>query len=295
MKSFLVRKFGKKKKWDYPIIDGITYVHHNPSRGNIGDFLCSPRHYFTWSEPLENVVIVGGGVFVEFAVPKLKAQSVDFRKAVLWGVGQSIRDESMNNKQVASLPYLAWGVRDKNFLSDERRFLPCVSCLHPMLDQGSESDETLLFLNFDPKVTPPQALESVCLLAQSNGWRLLFNNCSEGEFRSALACSERIITNSYHGAYWGLLSGRRVNLMGYSSKFFSLLKSFGLSSRACFPVGRGSVEDILTALVDDSFLDAEIKLDDSQCVLAGYRRINICFAESLIEVGLFGGFNLRVA
>ena len=40
--------------------------------------------------------------------------------------------------------------------------------------------------------------------------------------------NQHIITNSYHAAYWGLLSGHNVTLLGYSSKFTSLLKIFNL-------------------------------------------------------------------
>src|SRR5690606_19836691 len=99
----------------------------NPRRGNIGDYLCSPRHYFSFQQPVEDLHVVGGGVFVGFAIESLKKRKIPFDKSVLWGVGQSLRELSAAAGQVSELPFKEWGIRDKDWVAAEH-FLPCVSC-----------------------------------------------------------------------------------------------------------------------------------------------------------------------
>jgi polysaccharide pyruvyl transferase WcaK-like protein len=60
-------------------------------------------------------------------------------------------------------------------------------------------------------------------MVKFNDSMFITNQAPEKDFMKCLAQSSHIITSSYHGAYWGLLSGRTVTLMGYSFKFKSLL------------------------------------------------------------------------
>ena len=62
------------------------------------------------------------------------------------GVGRSLKRGSDSLERIATLPHLAWGLRDIDGVADPERFLPCVSCLHPMLDAGAGQDGTLLFV-----------------------------------------------------------------------------------------------------------------------------------------------------
>lgn len=78
-----------------------------------------------------------------------------------------------------------------------------------MLDYPTISTQTLLFLNANPKISPLAFREQYEALALDNKWTLLYNSCSKEEMAEALQNCNYIITNSYHGAYWGLLSGEK--------------------------------------------------------------------------------------
>jgi hypothetical protein len=287
-----------KKKWfqkaspPLPEENGVTYLHHKPSRGNIGDLLCSPRHYFLFQRPIKGLHIVGGGVFVGLAVEKLKRNKIPGDRAVLWGAGQSLVDPEHASATVTKLPYLDWGIRDKASVQDEHHFVPCCSCLHGMLDQPAQSQQTLLFLNADPKITAASSLETCRELAEKNGWVLLFNNCSEATFEKALHASEHIITNSYHGSYWGLLAGRKVTMLGYSSKFIHLLTNVGLPTDHMVRIPRGDGPSLLQQLatIDQAPV---LMLSQARDILNQFRERNLSFANRLTDQGIVAGYTLK--
>jgi hypothetical protein len=101
---------------------------------------------------------------------------------------------------------------------------------------------------------------------------------------AALARSQQIITNSFHGAYWGLLAGRSVALLGYSSNFRSLLQTLGLDPQRLLPVGRGAgdLHGALTAL-DPAALSQQ--LPAAAATRAGFRQRQRDFAAQLVQSG----------
>ena len=284
--------FGIKKKDIYPKEDGITFMHHQPLIFNIGDYLCSPRHYFKFTNPIEDLVIVGGGVFAGFAKKRLKKNDLKIHKSILWAIGESQKDEFDQQKKITNLPFLHWGLRDLDRVTDEH-FLPCVSCLHPMLDIDISGSGTVLFLNADVDVTSNDNRKNYTALAEERGWNIVFNNCSEKEMEQILSGHKHIITNSYHGAYWGLLTGHNVTLFGYSSKFSSLLRGFGLNDTQLIRIERGSGKALLDAIKmvnDDS---KSIKLNNHKKVLNDFRKKNIAFANDLVKKGIISGFTFK--
>lgn len=288
----LKRYFFKQGHAGFPQENGVSFIHHNPSRGNLGDYLCSPRHYFSFQKSVEGLHVVGGGVFVDFAVEKIEKHKIPFEKTVLWGVGQSLRGRDAVTRQVMELPYVEWGVRDKDCVEVER-FLPCVSCLHPMLDLLPADSGTLVFLNADPKVTSSDLQLEVAEAVLRRGWVLLYNNCSAQEFISHFAVAQHIVTNSYHGAYWGLLSGRRVTLFGYSSKFTSLLHGFGIDGSRLIRVERGDLRGLCEALKAESFELEGIELERPVDIRQEYRARNMQFAQKLVAAGLVSSMDLK--
>nr|WP_320051399.1 hypothetical protein [uncultured Desulfuromonas sp.] len=288
----LKKKWGNKSNAAFPQENGVTYIHHAPSRGNIGDFLCSPRHYFTFHTPLQGLHIVGGGVFVGLAVDKLMRHNIPCDNAILWGAGQSLRSPEPLGEPVADLPYLDWAIRDRASVLSDERFVPCCSCLHAMLDVAPQSDRTLLFLNADPKVTAEDNMRWTQNFAQKNGWDLLFNNCSEQTFTAALHNSQRIITNSYHGSYWGLLSGRKVTVLGYSSKFIHLLNNVDLPADRMIKIDRGDSDSLQRQLA--SITDGDgLVLDHAAAILADCRQRNLAFADQLVAQHIFSEYTLK--
>ncbi|SEA10582.1 hypothetical protein SAMN05660420_01228 [Desulfuromusa kysingii] len=274
----------------YPVENGITFIHHNPDRGNIGDYLCSPRHYFKFHNPIKDLHIIGGGVFVGLAIDKIRRNNISFEKSVLWGAGQSLRNFNQQTKSIDDLPYLDWAIRDKKYVLSEKNFVPCCSCLHQMLETPVSTHKTLLFLNADPKVTSSATIDFCNQIAMSKGWEILFNNCTETDIVNSLKYCDHIVTNSYHGSYWGLLSGRKVTMMGYSSKFISLLDLFNFSDKNLIQISRGEASTLIEALEEINDETKAIQLANSVGYLKTFRNLNISFADRLIAHQAFSDY-----
>lgn len=271
----------------------LLFLHHQPARGNIGDELCSPKHYFDMVSAVSGVTIVGGGVFADFGLKRMKKLRRLPSRAVLWGTGISVRDPLAAVEKITTLPYAFWGLRDGDRV-DDAHFLPCVSCLHSMLDAPvPAAGSTLLFINVDPKVSSVGALDALREMAMDRGWDFLLNNCEASELANALAGARHVVTNSFHGTYWGLLAGRQVTCIGYSSKFVSLLRVMGLDPAMLIPVQRGSHESLVNAVseVDDD--SRAVALNDSVAVRQAFRSRNLGFAQRLEGSSLFSSVRPR--
>ena len=211
-----------------PMNDRLQFIYNQPPVRNIGDDLCTPKRFFSFTPTDRPLTIVGGGAYSDFALETLASRGISPSNAVLWGTGLSLQKHRPHLDRITELPYAAWGLRDIDRLADTARFLPCVSCLHPMLDAPILGNGTLLFVNADVTVTHRAERRRLVALAAERGWLFLQNDCSEAEMQSALQQCRRVVTNSFHGAYWSLLTGHEVKLLGYSSKFVSLLRGFGI-------------------------------------------------------------------
>lgn len=276
--------------------DPIVFVHKQPALRNIGDELCSPKHYFSLRTALPRLAIVGGGVFGDFGAKALRTLGLTPAQSVLWGIGRSAKRDGERLERIATLPHLAWGLRDIDGLADAAHFLPCVSCLHPMLDAPIEGDATLLFVNAETRVTPTTQQQALARLASERGWTLLHNDCSDAAMAEALRRHRRVVTNSFHGAYWSLLSGHETAVVGYSTKFHSLLLGLGLDPsrlqrydkpRKIGWLGRwtrsGRGDALVDAVLQAAQPAASLGLPDAGAVLGRFRRINLDFAASLVQ------------
>ncbi len=286
----------------------VVFVHHQPALRNIGDELCSPRHYFEFVKPRARLAIIGGGVFSDLGERALERLHIPTSDAVLWGVGRSVKRAGEQLQVIERLPYLAWGLRDIDGVADSTHFLPCVSCLHPMLDDPIEGDQTLLFVNADLRVTQHGDVPALRAFASAKGWLFLQNNCSDEEMRAALARCSRVVTNSFHGAYWSFMSGHAVKVIGYSSKFESLFRVLQLPVSALLRyekprkhawlarwLGRtgaaGLVDQLDRMSADQGFLS----LPDAVAVRQEFRALNLRFARNLVNLGAFEDVKLTTA
>ncbi|MBI4660082.1 MAG: hypothetical protein HY735_14675, partial [Verrucomicrobia bacterium] len=107
------------------------------------------------------------------------------------------------------------GVRDQG---TPFPYVPCVSCCHPAFDQIKSAPryEAVIY---------EQRLGAVTLNGAPK-WPVLNNRKRPNEFHAVLdflASGETVITNSYHGAYWALLLGRKVVIYkAFSTRFHGL-------------------------------------------------------------------------
>jgi hypothetical protein len=231
----------------------ITYITRDQTC-NLGDILACPNNYFN-IESDQPTYIVGGGQWNLFELPYKNVY-----RTIAWSVGISIHLLQCS-LTINQLPLLKWSLRDIDF-TNQSHFLPCVTCLHNEIMFEPIGNETLYYFNGDQML--------------SFGDNIITNNSDYSTFINKWKHSEVIITNSYHGIYWGLLSGRSVIPFGYSTKFISLMKSFDLE----FPM--------------DNFYDNHNinhrsiikkanckKIKSTRLYLDQFKSMNLEFAESL--------------
>jgi len=247
---------------------------HITHTDNLGDKLCCPKYYFDCI-PGKSDTIIGGGVQTKLILARESPPS----NSILWGAGCTGRVSDAEKADCDD--FLAWGIRDKSLVQDDRNFLPCVSALHPMLDLPKpEQEKTLLHINADPRIYSISSLHKVKRLALDKNALFITNRAPEKDFIDCLAKSSHIITSSYHGAYWGLLSGRTVTLMGYSYKFKSLLNILNLKEYF-IPFKKGDQKTLLQATKQAFDQTSFHELKNHKEILNQFRKKQLDFATML--------------
>ena len=100
------------------------------------------------------------------------------------------------------------GIRDYGCGYD---WVPCASCMHPALDRHRATEPEHEVVVYDH--VGRKRLEIEDLPRMGNG---------SGDLNGALAflaSGETVITSTYHGAYWGLMLGRKVIVVPWATKF----------------------------------------------------------------------------
>ena len=240
---------------------------------NIGDSLCTPDVYFDISSE-KDLRIIGGGVWNI----KKYGSDTDAQKTILWAAGESHKDNMQRFTDITPFKFLEWSGRDRDLLKDKSRFVPCVSCFNDILLQAPKNSKTLIFTNAN------NAVSSKINMQETDNLLIMTNAVSYNEFMEKWEQCDRVITNSYHGIYWSLLSGREVSPFGYSSKFISVMRLFDLE----LPVkqlynnrGRYSLTDLVSNN-DKKFF----KLDNPQAYLNEFKRLNLEFVNKLEKHGV---------
>lgn len=257
----------------------ITFIHH-ANNTNIGDLLCSPKHYFDF-ESADDLVVVGGGASNNFFCGRAREQPARVR--IVWGVGQSWRfdqkrwaTDAMIKSALRCWTYDVQSTRDPELSSRSLPLVPCVSVFHPVTELPLGT-ETGVFLNASDSVSGCIETKDIGIVAT--------NDISGAELPRFFGRTRTIITNSYHGAYWGLLSGRSVHIIGYSSKFTSLAALFGFPESSVLRVVKGDGDALRMAITSCRDRDP-LRLHRAEAVRDEFRTINCNFARSLSGVGV---------
>lgn len=196
----------------------IDFVHMSNTK-NVGDLQSSPYRHFAFGddiavhdvralprEPGDAVVYGGGAIGAMLTKAPVRAYLSRAKRAVAWGVGRSVRGAT-GPQSVPVNQFNLYGTREWPAF-DGQCTVPCVSCMSPLLDQQAEpSHEAVLFYN-KRKRKPGVDMPS------------LSNEEPLHRVVDHLLSGRTVVTNSYHGAYWAVLLGRPVIIVGaYSSKF----------------------------------------------------------------------------
>lgn len=209
---------------------GLTHVFRADAT-NSGDWWSLPAHYapfphkghlldiasFRPDTPLHRNVLVGGGGLISPHFPQLEQlmHRADVR-LIGWGLGHNMAvDVEAGFVEESELRYPHYldrfdllGIRDHG---TPYRWVPCASCLHPAFSRDYPVRHEVVV--YEHKRVPTGL----------DGFPKMTNDGNDIiaalEF---LGSGRLVLTNSYHGAYWATLLGRRVIAFPFSSKFYGL-------------------------------------------------------------------------
>lgn len=193
---------------------------------NVGDRWSCPMEYFSFPGYLvafadlrdppdiaPDVVIYGGGSIT--ASPFFRRWDCP---TIAWGVGHTERQQPWHEKMLAEHQRAA-GLCDvyfpRDWMIDLKNRVPCASCMHPAFDE---------FIDTKPKhdVVRYSAARRVEVQAPADAPHMTNEG---GDIETAvrfIASGRKVVTSSYHGAYWAQLLGREVELVSWGSKFHYL-------------------------------------------------------------------------
>lgn len=195
----------------------LVFSHYSHT-ANVGDKASGPYHYFPFpaytvsdihkAVPTGPVVVVGGGAVANKVAAIVEANAG--AKVIAWGVGDS-RHGQVRPADVSPGTVL-YGSRE--WAQPGTVYVPCASCMSPLFDSPVPiTEDVVLFTNAGARIVRDYPV-------QITGVPHLQNNVSMEEAVAFLGSAQTVLTNSYHGAYWATLLGRRVVIVNpYSSKF----------------------------------------------------------------------------
>ncbi len=203
----------------------FSHIRNTP---NTGDFAACPAQWFdfpahrvqNYDEPLGDAtaVIYGGGTMNNW----LQHRELLPITTVAWGIGSSRHGEIDPWPDPHGFDLV--GVRE--WSEDRERaglWAPCASCMSPLLDVDYPvTREAVLFVNASESIRTryPVAVGLAPFMK---------NDRPMDEIVAFLGSAETIITNSYHGCWFGVLLGRKVVCLPYSSKFYGFKYPVGVS------------------------------------------------------------------
>lgn len=197
---------------------------------NTGDVASTPYHYFgnaedIWADirtPIEEVippdgrqhtVVIGGGGLLHPGLGDCVLAYCQHPRCrtIIWGIGSNY------HYPLIPLPEKNWvngavavGLRD---VATRFAYVPCVSCMYPAftdLRKLAPVHKVVVYEHYDHPI-PLTGVPHLSNGAPSLLAVLVF-----------LSRGEIILTNSFHGAYWGRLLGRKVLVYEpFSTRFYA--------------------------------------------------------------------------
>lgn len=219
----------------------ITFAHRL-DRNNVGDYWCSPIHYYRNNLPyytdhleikkikskmLDNfdpIIVGGGGLIGEIKFDQRLREIAESHKSklkVLWGVGDNVtRTKEKTDFLSYIYKYDLIGIRDY-IKGHESIWVPCVSCKSDLFDKYNDSKVRNEVVYFEHLYNPISRE-----IIKNYPGPVMTNNGSDFEGVIQFLSSTRyVFTNSYHGAYWAQLLGKKVITNSWSTKFLNMKHS----------------------------------------------------------------------
>ncbi len=198
-------------------------VNYFPELGNIGvdifDFKNSAENGIA-SLISDNSLVIGGGGLLnrksfQFQLETFQKLGTRGKRTVLWGPGHNSKyKKDFRKLGQYSIDLDEFGLVGTRDFSIAPTWVPCVSCMHPMLDTTSTSRHETGVILHDKTYNKPR------IISRFEGLPLISNRADMETYVAFIKDSEHIITDSYHAMYWGILLGKKVLVIPNSSKFF---------------------------------------------------------------------------
>ena len=134
----------------------------------------------------------------------------------IWGAGHNDKVDTERIKYSKFLgEYRAVGVRD---YQEESRYdwVPCASCMHPALRTNYAIKNDVIWFEHKKQMIKDFGNDPIP--------RFVNSGANIEQTIELLGSANIILTNSYHGAYWGTLLGKRVVVVDSWSTKFSMMK-----------------------------------------------------------------------
>lgn len=211
----------------------IHFLHHY-DRPNRGDMLSGPYNYFnfgdyrkiSWDKNIINndladffdgdSVIMGGGIYFARGKPRFDRLVKRARNFIGWGLGL---DPRLNLEEfIGNFTLLGTRERKLALIDDKKVFyVPCASCMNPVFtgipaieamfggDAHGDGEQAIaLHLNggFNRSV--------IVKKIGTQNFPITTTTDAFGKIVRNLWNADIVITNSYHGAYWSSLLGKKV-------------------------------------------------------------------------------------
>lgn len=211
----------------------IHFLHHY-DRPNQGDVLSGPYNYFNFGEykkiswdkniikniPAEfdegDSVIMGGGIYFAREKPRFDRLVKRSRTFIGWGLGLDPRLDLENF--VGKFSLLGTRERKLHLIDNENIFyVPCVSCMNPVFTAltaidatfgtaGANASDPSIALHLNGGFNKSEILEKI----GDKAVPVTTTTDLFGRTVKNLWAADIVITNSYHGAYWSSLLGKKV-------------------------------------------------------------------------------------
>ncbi|QPN63165.1 hypothetical protein [Synechococcus sp. CBW1004] len=205
---------------------------------NIGDYLSGPYRYWEWGahviadicsedainriERCDHVIVGGGGLMMPwFDLYRSRLLERKPSKVIWWGVGERRHENRIKGylpleeagpplgRDDFSPSHLV-GIRT---FTDSLQFVPCASCKlieSFVASHGWRRGHGIsIFEHNDVRLGPGLPYK-----------RLINRKCKPSAAIEFIAKTDILVTNSYHGMYWGSLLGKRVICVPFSSAHY---------------------------------------------------------------------------
>lgn len=199
---------------------------------NLGDANCCPLSYFKFENAVEkdfrivpcehgDPVVIGGGGMLHPGVDDWILKISKLTNTYLWGAGLNYHDPVSDEHVITRINECELSsLRDRRFCEKYSiEYVPCVSCMSPLFDvQYEKKHDVGVYMHKDHIFR----LEGLPVMDN-------FNSKPLSKVIEFLGSCKKIITNSYHGAYWSHLLGIPYEIYKPFSNRFSDIPKESLS------------------------------------------------------------------